>query len=517
MSGQTAAIYEQTELLDLGNNATDDAFDKDHDSQISDPIASFLEKHGSTLIANHEGQMVPVAEAMVTCTPFAQMVAVMGERALSLVAMPRPKEETEEEVEELETEEETQKKEEPAEKTEAQSKQEDKKEVNQHKEAKVTQNKQEASSPAKATDFDSSLIIEAKSQSPENLAETIAEIKTEAPASTETDLTIPSRAEPSYIQEAVVSPTKSELSSAARMVTNGVNRVEAVLADREPVAPPADTEITAERLLKTEDIKEVAPTIQESSSLIEIVPLVELSAPADVQAAENKPQITLDTTFEVGENQEAESLNLETDYTQTADKDSPDEYRLNEALEDFTIPLPLEEKPLLVLREAEYVSFSTELNIPVKEVEETLEHLREKVEVLEADGAKAPNQILDRIKELPGELEISDEGKPMNEIEVRKELEVQFIELFDQVGIQYTSGLIEAFVELSLKSHFEEVEEAEAEAEVVNDVPQDRGTHEMIKKILAGITNLKKALVNAYLVGKSAMRLYTLDYAFTRA
>ena len=47
----------------------------------------------------------------------------------------------------------------------------------------------------------------------------------------------------------------------------------------------------------------------------------------------------------------------------------------------------------------------------------------------------------------------------------------------------------------------------------LEDKPQDRGTHEIIKKILVAIITIKKALLNAGSIGKSALRLYNISNA----
>jgi hypothetical protein len=74
MSGQSSVVFEQQPVVEPVN------YDKE--TVVigqNDPIASFLEKHGTALVQNHEGQTVTVAEAVANCPPFAQLVSVMGE------------------------------------------------------------------------------------------------------------------------------------------------------------------------------------------------------------------------------------------------------------------------------------------------------------------------------------------------------------------------------------------------------------------------------------------------------
>ena len=108
MSGQSSVAFEQPQHFDeveVDNlNFAQEALGINE----IDPIASFLEKHGSTLMENHEGQMVAVAEAIANCPPFARLVEAMGEGVLALTATKRPEEKEEEEKEKAETDEETQ-------------------------------------------------------------------------------------------------------------------------------------------------------------------------------------------------------------------------------------------------------------------------------------------------------------------------------------------------------------------------------------------------------------------------
>jgi hypothetical protein len=90
MSGQASVAFEQqptVESIELG--------DEQSPNEPSNPIAAFLEKHGSSLVQNHEGQTVTVADAMANCPPFARLVSVMGEAALNLAAPRSVEEETE--------------------------------------------------------------------------------------------------------------------------------------------------------------------------------------------------------------------------------------------------------------------------------------------------------------------------------------------------------------------------------------------------------------------------------------
>jgi len=42
-------------------------------------------------------------------------------------------------------------------------------------------------------------------------------------------------------------------------------------------------------------------------------------------------------------------------------------------------------------------------------------------------------------------------------------------------------------------------------------IPQDSGTHEVIKQLLATISSIKKSAQHAYQIGKSALQLYSQE------
>ena len=117
--------------------------------------------------------------------------------------------------------------------------------------------------------------------------------------------------------------------------------------------------------------------------------------------------------------------------------------------------------------------------------------------------------------ELPAKLEvIAEDEESVNQETVHEELKVLYTELFERLGIEHTSKLLDAFVELSLSHALKELNVNLTQEQPAPNAPKDKGTHEFITKLLARISNIKKVLLNAYQVGKSAMQLYTLDLAF---
>lgn len=179
--------------------------------------------------------------------------------------------------------------------------------------------------------------------------------------------------------------------------------------------------------------------------------------------------------------------------------------------------LPLENWSPLVETESDSAPENAlyESPAPLEELETTLSQLAEKLDELEPEEAEAVHQILDEIAEIPRQLEISADGEVMNEQVIREELEEQFIELFERLGIEYSPELIEALVELVISQRLEEVKSIELADEEVELIPKEEGTHEFITQLLASVAGIRKALLQAYLLGKSALQLYRLQNAPT--
>jgi hypothetical protein len=152
------------------------------------------------------------------------------------------------------------------------------------------------------------------------------------------------------------------------------------------------------------------------------------------------------------------------------------------------------------------------ISLPAEEIENSLIQLGEVIEVSEPEITEKVNEILDKIIEVPAKLEI-DEEKNIAKIEVEEELEELFTQLFDKLGIDYTPELLESLARLTLRLHLVEEIEKRKEGEEINQTPKGSGTHEIIKKLLTGISNLKKAIANSYAIGKSALRLYSFNFA----
>jgi hypothetical protein len=142
----------------------------------------------------------------------------------------------------------------------------------------------------------------------------------------------------------------------------------------------------------------------------------------------------------------------------------------------------------------------------VESIEATLVELAEVLEVSEPETAAAVKLILDKIIEVPMSLEAAGEAF-ITEEEAQAELEELFVELFVRIDMDYTPELIESLARLTLTWQLT----AELGSLKIEDEPdktvQDSGTHEIIRKLLACLKYIKKALAHAAAIGKSALRL----------
>jgi hypothetical protein len=150
----------------------------------------------------------------------------------------------------------------------------------------------------------------------------------------------------------------------------------------------------------------------------------------------------------------------------------------------------------------------SQVNLPIEEIEVSLLTAAEKIETGPPEDAEDINKILNTIIELPAKLET--EYEEVAEAEVQSELEELFMELFDRLELAYTPELIESLASLTIKWHFDQVNQVTYKAKA-DETVSDYGTHEIIIKLLAGLRSVKKIIARAGAIGKSALQLYHYD------
>jgi hypothetical protein len=146
----------------------------------------------------------------------------------------------------------------------------------------------------------------------------------------------------------------------------------------------------------------------------------------------------------------------------------------------------------------------------IDEIEAPLIQLAESIRASQPEAREEVDEILDKIIELPARLETQASQSNITETEIQEELEELFTELFNTTGIDCTPELTESLSLLTLKLHITE-EIKKLKDEEVDGTPQDSDTHEIIKKLLTGLSTFKKAIAQAGAIGKSALQLYSFD------
>jgi len=154
-----------------------------------------------------------------------------------------------------------------------------------------------------------------------------------------------------------------------------------------------------------------------------------------------------------------------------------------------------------------------EINLTIEEIEDSLIQLAERIEASEPETTEKVNEILDKIINVPAKPEAHNGENIITEVEAQEELEELFAELLDDMGIDYTPELIESLASLTLKWHLTDEIEKLKDEEEANSAPQASGTHKIIKKLLAGLSTIKKAIAHACAIGKSALQLYATNSA----
>jgi hypothetical protein len=154
---------------------------------------------------------------------------------------------------------------------------------------------------------------------------------------------------------------------------------------------------------------------------------------------------------------------------------------------------------------------SAPISLAIEQVEDTIVQLAEHIESVDLEMAEDAREIINKIIEVPTKLEDSTAEGIITEAEAQEELEELFCELFDKLAFEYTPETIESLAQLTIKWNLTgELEKIMIE-ESADEKPHDAGTHEIIKKLLAGLKAIKKSLAHAAVIGKSALRLYNFN------
>lgn len=148
-----------------------------------------------------------------------------------------------------------------------------------------------------------------------------------------------------------------------------------------------------------------------------------------------------------------------------------------------------------------------QISLNIEEVESCLMQLAERTQAIEPETTEMVNECLNKIIEAPAKLEAYSGEIVITEAEIQEELEELFTKLLDVVGIDYSPQTIELLIYLTVKWHLTGEIQKLNNDEQTDELPHELGTHEIIKKLLLGMSTIKKATAQAYAIGNSALRL----------
>lgn len=551
MSGQTPHIVYEQESSKI---SPDLEIETDAESlDIVDPLADFIEKHGYKLVRNHEGEYVTVAEAIENCPPFRRLVLAMGEGALVLMAAQKDKEEVEKTDEAGEQKDEA----EPDEaETAEQTQDESPREPDIHSEKEETQGGQ-------ATDISDGSLPEAAAptsteENPDGNSGIGASSAESTPLSSakESDVSPVNPVRTSQISKTVT------LNFAPQPIDKPQKKVpqfkaetpERVVAVNEEIEKPAvntesDKPDTIEPETPPAAILESRPFERLIKSEPESTPVV--SDIDEIEDSGKEPPVTgfIDAESEtVEDNAAAELIGLKESAPEVLPPEKVEDESVNLAQNEVDQSFEMissadweEDSEVDALSEAlladEFLQVDTEhamshhlkleapeplfeLSLPVEEVEHNVQELAGRIEALDAEESRAVHDILDKIvvkfEEItasPNNIEDEEYAQAARD-DKAEEMKELFIDLFDRVELDYTPELLESLTGLAMRGHMAEFTKA-IEADTKNRTAVDRGTHEAINRLLAVVSRIKKAVLHAYSIGRSMLRLYSQQMTAT--
>lgn len=317
-----------------------------------------------------------------------------------------------------------------------------------------------------------------------------------APAE-EPAITIPFKAsEPSRESKRIPSPAGEELPTAEvkpEAANNAIPLEAAELVEAETAEEPApDTAVFISR----EELKvDEAPTEQMEPGTVDEYPDIAFELPLVVAGTEG---VGSELSIEELESPAEAQIVIEQAFqaqAETVELDGLTGFYRQQAVTEERLEL-----------------YAPKSGIPLEEIEAITENIAAKVESLNPDKSEPVHWILDRIMEVPAELERT-EGKDLNSGEaVAEELAYLYTTLFEELEMNYHPELIGAFVAVTLDKRLPALDTVEPVKPSVEELSRLYGTHEFINGIRCNITPLKQAATQAYLVGKSALKLYSYQY-----
>jgi hypothetical protein len=158
-----------------------------------------------------------------------------------------------------------------------------------------------------------------------------------------------------------------------------------------------------------------------------------------------------------------------------------------------------------------------------EEIEQHLILIADKIEAASAETSEEAHIILDDITEMIANTHNSIEAESAGEsgnseaMNIEDKVKEKFIQLFGTLGIDHTPELAESLAKLTLSTNRIELGSILNVGQLEDTSVDDRGTHEIIRKLLATGNNFKKLGIYTYQIGKLALRLYSVRGIITYA
>jgi hypothetical protein len=181
-------------------------------------------------------------------------------------------------------------------------------------------------------------------------------------------------------------------------------------------------------------------------------------------------------------------------------------------------PLPLTEEVFVETSAApENIEGAPAIPAPVDVLERKITEVAERIEELKDIELVDVHMLLDRISKKATEAKNGSDHKTTGvkahgtTEEIKDEVCALFAELLDDIDVGYSEEILASLIELALTNDLPDLINETGNSD--DPTAHDRGTHEIIKQLLAGIGKVKKTVVHVYYLGRSAMQLYHLQPA----
>jgi hypothetical protein len=301
--------------------------------------------------------------------------------------------------------------------------------------------------------------------------------------------------------------TSRELTGTAPSVENQLNEIESAIKSKDearqqiPTSEIPEAETAANRIVEQMSPPDKIQFVTNRDAGF-------LTLPEAIETV-TQPQPTEPSPLDL------ESLAVSDDVTELTDKIevTEDESAITNFAEETSFSQLGNESNLSRQMEIDGPEQLIQISLTIEEIEDSLIQLTEHIKASEPEIVEKANEILDKIIEVPAKFKAHNSQNIITESEAQEELEELFTELLDKMGIDYTPELVESLAHLTLNWHLADEIEKLKDEEETDKTPQERGTHEIIKKLLKGLSMIKKAITHACAIGKSALQLYNFDFA----